>query len=114
MGALLYAAVNTRPDVAYSVGLLCRAMGKPTRDTYEAALRVLYYLHFHRHIGLRYGASTLDLSSMSDSDWAVATPLHHGLRVSLLPGRHLLGLEEAKLHRALVVRGRDHGVERGR
>ena len=70
-GALLYTAVNTRPDVAYSVGLLCRAMGKPTVETYEAALRVLYYLHHHRHVGLRYGASVLDLSGMSDSDWAI-------------------------------------------
>eukprot|EP00966_Prymnesium_polylepis_P181405 4201703-Prymnesium_polylepis.1 len=25
-GALLYCAVNTRPDVAYAVGMLCRAM----------------------------------------------------------------------------------------
>eukprot|EP00966_Prymnesium_polylepis_P242569 5609230-Prymnesium_polylepis.1 len=26
-GALLYCAVNTRPDVAFAVGMLCRAMG---------------------------------------------------------------------------------------
>ena len=30
VGALLYAATNTRPDIAYSVGMLCRAMAKPT------------------------------------------------------------------------------------
>ena len=30
VGALLYCATQTRPDVAYSVGMLCRAMGKPT------------------------------------------------------------------------------------
>ena len=71
VGALLYCAVNTRPDVAYSVGLLCRAMGKPTLDTYSAALRVLYYLYHHKSVGLRYGADQLDLSGMSDSDWAV-------------------------------------------
>ena len=71
VGALLYCAVNTRPDVAYAVGMLCRAMGKPTPDLYLDALRVLYYLHQHRDIGLRYGASDLDLSGMSDSDWAV-------------------------------------------
>jgi hypothetical protein len=32
---------------------------------------VLYYLHHHRDLGLRYGASDLDMSGMSDSDWAV-------------------------------------------
>lgn len=30
VGALLYASINTRPDVAYTVGMLGRAMGKPT------------------------------------------------------------------------------------
>ena len=71
VGALLYCSVNTRPDVAYAVGLLCRAMGKPTPALYEAALRVLFYLHHHRRLGLRYGASEFELSGMSDSDWAV-------------------------------------------
>jgi hypothetical protein len=69
-GALLYCAVNTRPDVAYSVGMLCRAMGKPTPQLYRDALRVLYYLHHHRGVGLHYVASDLDLGGMSDSDWA--------------------------------------------
>ena len=71
VGALLYCAVNTRPDVAYAVGMLCRAMGKPTPELYLDGLRVLYYLHHHRDIGLRYSASDLDLSGISDSDWAV-------------------------------------------
>lgn len=69
-GALLYCAVNTRADVAYSVGMLCRAMGKPTDELYAAALRVLFYLYHHRHVGLRYSASEFELSGQSDSDWA--------------------------------------------
>jgi len=71
VGSLLYCAVNTRPDVAFAVGMLCRAMGKPTPALYDAAIRVLFYLSHHRDIGLRYGASDSDLSGMSDSDWAV-------------------------------------------
>lgn len=70
-GALLYCAVNTRPDVAYSVGMLCRAMGKPTVPLLDAAYRVLYYLYHHGQVGLHYSASELDLSGMSDADWAV-------------------------------------------
>ena len=69
-GALLYCAVNTRPDVAFAVGMLCRAMGKPTPVLYHQALRVLYYLHHHQNAGLRYGASEYEMSGMSDSDWA--------------------------------------------
>ena len=71
VGALLYAAMNTRPDIAYSVGMLCRAMSKPTDSLFEAALRVLAYLWRHKHVGLRYEASESPLSGMADSDWAV-------------------------------------------
>ena len=59
--------MNTRPDVAFAVGYLCRAMGRPTPDLYAAALRVL----FCRHVGLRYEADSREMSGMSDSDWAV-------------------------------------------
>ena len=70
-GALLYCAVNTRPDVAFAVGMLCRAMGKPTATLYHQALRVLYYLNHHQEAGLHYSASEYEMSGMSDSDWAV-------------------------------------------
>ena len=71
VGALLYAATNTRPDIAYAVGMLCRAMSKPTPELHEAALRVLCYLDRHRDIGLRYELDDDFVSGMSDSDWAV-------------------------------------------
>ena len=70
IGSLLYCATHTRPDIAYAVGLLCRVMAKPTPELYAAALRVVYYLHHHRHIGLRYERSQQSLSGYSDSDWA--------------------------------------------
>ena len=70
-GALLYASTNTRPDIAFATGLLCRAMGRPTPELFEAALRVLGYLYRNRHIGLRYESSTKSLEGFSDSDWAV-------------------------------------------
>ena len=46
-------------------------MGRPTPALYAAALRVLFYLHHHRHVGLRYEADSREMSGMSDSDWAV-------------------------------------------
>jgi len=71
VGSLLYAATNTRPDVSFSVGYLCRAMAKPTPELFAAALRVLGYLNRTKHLGLRYQASAKELYGMSDSDWAV-------------------------------------------
>ena len=71
VGALLYCATNTRPDVAYAVGMLCRAMSRPTPELQAAALRVLGYLHRTKDLGLRYEASDKQLYGMSDSDWGV-------------------------------------------
>ena len=39
VGALLYCSTNTRPDVAYAVGMLCRSMARPTPELYESAER---------------------------------------------------------------------------
>ena len=71
VGALLYCATNTRPDVAYSVGMLCRAMAKPTPALMAAAQRVLMYLYRTRELGLRYECDRSDIFGMTDSDWAV-------------------------------------------
>ena len=65
VGALLYCATNTRPDVAFAVGMLCRAMSKPTPALLESAERVLAYLYRNKHIGLRYEADEKPLYGMT-------------------------------------------------
>ena len=71
VGSLLYAATNTRPDIAYAVSMLCRAMARPTPDLLDLGLRIVCYLYRHRHIGLFYESGPSTLSGMSDADWAV-------------------------------------------
>ena len=71
VGALLYAATSTRPDIAYATSMLCRAMSKPTDELLAAALRVLAYLSRHKHIGLRYTPCARPLEGFADADWAV-------------------------------------------
>ena len=71
VGALLYCATNTRPDIAYYVGLLCRAMSCPTPELLSSAHRVLIYPHNTRELGLRYSADARPIYGMSEySDWA--------------------------------------------
>ena len=71
VGALLYCAVHTRPDVAYPVGMLCRVMARPTVELQLAAERVLAYLYRNRHLGLTFNGEPTDLVAYADSDWAV-------------------------------------------
>ena len=71
VGALLYCATNTRPDITFSVSMLCRAMSCPTPELLAAAQHVLHYLHRHRDVGLRYALDRAPVYGMSDSDWAV-------------------------------------------
>ena len=71
LGSLLYCATHTRPDIAFAVGMLSRAMSCPNAELLDAARRVLRYLLTHRHIGLRYVASSRPLSGMSDASWSV-------------------------------------------
>ena len=70
VGGLLYCSTNTRPDIAFSVGMLCRAMSRPTPELLEASLRVLGYLHRTRELGLNYVGEMKPISGMTDSDWA--------------------------------------------
>ena len=67
----LYCSGNTRPDVAFAVGMLCRAMSKPTKELFQDGLRVLSYLYRTRHLGLCYQANSKHLEGQSDSDWGV-------------------------------------------
>ena len=71
IGALLYIAVNTRPDIAISTSILGRRVTKPTSADWNEAKRVLRYLKGTAdhvlHLG---GAGNLQLECFVDADWA--------------------------------------------
>jgi hypothetical protein len=70
VGALLYLAINTRPDIAYSVNSLARFNSCPTYQSCKAAIRVLCYVRDTSNLGLNFCSEDLDLKCLSDSDWA--------------------------------------------
>ena len=72
VGSLLYAAVMTRPDIAYAVQALGRHMQGAGPEHVTAAKRVMRYLQGTRMLGIKYGpvkASELELIGYCDSDW---------------------------------------------
>ena len=72
VGSLLYAAMATRPDIAYAVGVLSKFCTNPDESTHlTAARRVLRYLKGTNNYGIKYEKSgNASLTGYSDASWA--------------------------------------------
>ncbi|UOH83757.1 hypothetical protein LQV05_006494 [Cryptococcus neoformans] len=71
MGALLWLAGSTRPDIAFTVSFLSRAISSPTEYHWQLSLRVVAYLSHTRTLGLTLGGGKeRGLHVYSDADWA--------------------------------------------
>ncbi|CAI7798314.1 unnamed protein product [Closterium sp. NIES-53] len=57
VGSLMYAAVNTRPDVAFATGHLARVVQCPNEEQVAAGMRVAKYLGQTPTVGLQYSAA---------------------------------------------------------
>ena len=70
VGALLYLAINTRPDIAYSVGVLARFNTNPNFRACKAIIRLLLYLRGTQDVGIQFTGNSLNVFGYSDADWA--------------------------------------------
>ncbi|CAI7782129.1 unnamed protein product [Closterium sp. NIES-54] len=57
VGSLMYATVNTRPDVAFATGQLARVVQCPNEEQVAAGMRVAKYLGQTPTVGLQYSAA---------------------------------------------------------
>ncbi|CAI5932929.1 unnamed protein product [Closterium sp. NIES-65] len=57
VGSLMYAAVNTRPDVTFATGQLARVLQCPNEEQVAAGMRVSKYLGQTATVGLQYSAA---------------------------------------------------------
>jgi hypothetical protein len=69
VGSIMYAAVSTRPDVAFAVSRLARFLSNPGPKHHIAADKVLCYLERHRAYALRLGGGE-DFSVSTDASFA--------------------------------------------
>lgn len=77
VGSLMYAALGTRPDIAYPVMALSKFSTRPLTMHMTAAKRVLRYLKGTVNLKLQYDHTSTDMKTttptvigFSDSDWA--------------------------------------------
>lgn len=72
VGTLLYAAISTRPDIAFDVNRLSQHMLAPTEGDARACDRVFQYLAGTKKHGLLFGRKDRDtpvVSAYADADW---------------------------------------------
>ena len=71
IGSLMYAAIGTRPDIAYAVQHLSQFTSNPSPAHWSAIKRVFRYLNGTRNYGITYGGgnSIPNLEGYSDADW---------------------------------------------
>jgi hypothetical protein len=71
VGAIMYAMLGTRPDIAYAVSVLSQFMHDPRPTHWKAVKRVLRYLKGTRHYSLTYGVGhPPHFYGFTDSNWA--------------------------------------------
>jgi hypothetical protein len=69
VGALLFIAVCTRPDIASIVAKLARYMTNPTWDHWVCAVNLVRYLKATTHYGIKLGKGE-GMVAYCDSDYA--------------------------------------------
>lgn len=69
IGSLMYIAVSTRPDISHALSYLSRYNEDPGRGHWNAAKRVLQYLHTTASLKLKYCRTENQLQGFADSDW---------------------------------------------
>jgi transposase InsO family protein len=72
VGALLYIATCTRPDISYAVGIVAQFCENPGKPHITAAKRILRYLKQTMDLGIYYGRGVelTTLAGFADADWA--------------------------------------------
>ncbi|KAJ3009092.1 hypothetical protein NUW54_g2913 [Trametes sanguinea] len=74
--SLMYAAIGTRPDIAFIVSTLACFMSDPALIHWEATKHVLHFLKGTRDHSLILGSIPNDLVGYKDADWAPQAHRH--------------------------------------
>jgi hypothetical protein len=70
IGSLMYAAIGTRPDIAFTVQTLSQFMSNPNPSHWTAVKRVFRYLNGTQDLGIIYrSGGDLKPHGYSDADW---------------------------------------------
>lgn len=69
IGALMYMAVTTRPDIAFAVNYMSQFNSNYNEDHWKSAKRILRYIRGSTDYGLLFSKTNSGLYGVVDSDW---------------------------------------------
>ncbi|CAI7826575.1 unnamed protein product [Closterium sp. NIES-54] len=79
VGSLMYASVNTRPDIAFSVSQLARVVSRPLQERLDAAERLVRYCMATSRVGLQYSVyGQLKQNGVQEVSTRTGAPARHG------------------------------------
>lgn len=70
IGSLLFIAITTRTDIAFSVNLLSRYCENPNLSHWQSVKRIMRYLKGTIEMKLIYGKNDNQITGFTDADWA--------------------------------------------
>ena len=70
VGSLMYAMLDTRPDIAYAVSIMSRYGSNPNKAHWKAVKRIFRYLRQTVDYQLVFRGDLKSLSGYTDADWA--------------------------------------------
>ena len=76
VGALNWAALATRPDIAFAVATVARFANNPGPAHWEAVKQIFRYLSGTRDLWLTYGEESSPLAGYADADSSMAKDRH--------------------------------------
>ena len=94
VGALMYLATSTRPDIAYTVGVLARFSSNPG-SAHVAALNHLFrYLQGTKDLKLVYSANVDEGEPLHEAmAWAEVLQIMHEMAIARAPGKFWASLQ---------------------
>ncbi|CAI7873208.1 unnamed protein product, partial [Closterium sp. NIES-53] len=79
VGSLMYASVNTRPDIAFSVSRLARLVSRPLQEHLDAAERLVRYFMATSRVGLQYSVhGQLKQKGVEEVSTKIGAPARRG------------------------------------
>jgi len=107
VGSLMYAAMGTRPDIAFATSTVVQYMDNPGWEHWEAVKRIFWYLKGTKDMKLVYGDRKTNLEGFVDADGASQDHRRY-IRLRFYGGwrGRVMVIEEAGVGHVINNRGR--------